>query len=510
MQKKALGLLTQENYQELYDLSVGKVFSNRIELLEYIGNHANIDSDLLQCKLNVGENQYDVDFIGTSSLSDNMWFSAEVEEELPDEGVLEIIKVRKLLNQVGLGRLYKGKIHLSQDLTGEMLATIFTGFMPKEQAYFIVESGDISLYVKIKNLPQEIFAKIGAEKFVPRVLEIVNTTKVKNHKLMVESFALNNGCVVKVGKNKVAVSFDNGDFVFAFDDENKLINTNGTLGGKELKDEENEILSSEIADEETQDAVAVLPTEEPVEDIEEVETPLEEPVENVDKPIEDFENTEEVIDEPIEDTENDFVNEEIEDSPENNVEQVAEEVTEEIVEDIVEEPAEEKIDESAEDIVSIQDFPEDVEEVPQNIENDDKKEVVVNINTDIPDISEESAMEIEEVPSVEENNEVENLETETEDEPAPIIKRTKSAAEMAEAVLNCSEQSGLFETLGIEDIETINDICAETAIKIMQGDESINDVAECVTAACEKFGFTLDLNTATTFASCYYESYVLE
>ena len=102
MQRKAFELLNQENYQELYDLSVGKVFSNRIELLEYIGNHANIDSDLLQCKLNVGENQYDVDFIGTSSLSDNMWFSAELEKNIPDEYIKLLIECRKAMKNYGV------------------------------------------------------------------------------------------------------------------------------------------------------------------------------------------------------------------------------------------------------------------------------------------------------------------------------------------------------------------------------------------------------------------------
>ena len=81
---------------------------------------------------------------------------------------------------------------------------------------------------------------------------------------------------------------------------------------------------------------------------------------------------------------------------------------------------------------------------------------------------------------------------------------------MAEAVLNCSEQSGLFESLGIEYEDTIDSVCAEIAIRILQSDETINSVAECVNNACAKFGFEVDLNTATTFASCYYESYVLQ
>ena len=482
MQRKAFELLSQENYQELYDLSIGKVFSNRIELLEHLGEQIDVNSDLLLGKLDIAQKQYDVDYIGTSSKDDNMWFSAEVEEQLSDENVYEIMKVRKLLNQVGLGRFYKGKITLNENLTGEMLATIYAGFMTSEQAYYTVEANGTALYMRIKGLPKEIFEKIGPAKFLPRVMEIINTTNVKNHKLMIESFALNNGCPIKVALNKVAVVFDEGECEFVFDDANRLINTNGAFGGKEIEPEDTAL---EVAENVVEDVEPVLPQEETVEDVEVADAEIEAVEETYEEEQVEPEVLEDVVQEPKE------------------IEDVAQEIEE--VETVVEEP---------EVVANIQDFPEDIKE--DVVVEQPTVEQPIYINTDIPDVGEEVVEEennLFENPNTEETvleeneQEVENTES---NETQPIKKHTKSAGEMAEAVLNCAEQSGLFESLGIEDEDTIDSVCAEIAIKILQSDETINNVAECVNSACAKFGFEVDLNTATTFASCYYESYVLQ
>ena len=500
MQRKAFELLNQENYQELYDLCVGKVFSNRIELLEHLGEQVDVNSDLLLGKLDIAQKQYDVDYIGTSSKDDNMWFSAEVEEQLSDENVYEIMKVRKLLNQVGLGRFYKGKINLNENLTGDMLATIYTGFMTSEQAYYVIESNGTSLYMRIKNLPKEIFEKIGPAKFLPRVMEIINTTSVKNHKLMVESFALNNGCPIKVAKNKIAVVFEEGESEFVFDDQNRLININGGFGGKEIEPEDETL---EVEEDIIEDITPVDLEEETTENDEEsFET---EDAENIaEEPVYDDIQSEEVA--------TDYAKPEVLDEVNDVVEDIND-VENNLVEEVVSEPV-------LETPLNIQDFPEDVEEV-KAVEEKPVVEETININTDIPDVGEEIPESKEEEknlfentrieePIVEEEKTEEVEGTEIEEASAPVKQNTKTAGEMAEAVLNCSEQSGLFESLGIEDEETIDSVCAEIAIRILQSDETINSVAECVNNACAKFGFEVDLNTATTFASCYYESYVLQ
>lgn len=527
MQSSAFKLLKEKNFQELYDLSVGKVFSNRIEMQEYVGAHSKFDTDLTTCTLKLDEKEFAVDFIGTYSLADNMWFTAELEKQIPDQGVSEIITVRKLFSQIGLSEFYAEKLQIDGSVTADMLATIYTAFMPEQQVYYVGKAGDVSLYMRVKGLPSEVLAPIGSVKFVPRVMEIISTGSVKNHKLMVESFLLNNGCTVKVKGNKVVGVFNETEITFTFDEQNRLINTEGVLGDAGKKEEANDMPIEEPAVEEApvvlpevnEEAPVVLPeteeeTEEepiiptvlPVVEDEEVapanenEEPIEEEVNlpEVETTAEDLQEATALM-ETMEDIDgtNDEEIETIDVDEEAPV--VLPETNEEVFETPVE-ATEEAIEERPVVLPEIEDVETEVAEEPQTTAVPEIEDVAeVEEEPIIPTVL--PAVEDEEVAPASETEEPIEEESEEDDEEYNKI------VELADAMLNCSEQIGLFDELGVEDEETINKICTATAIRILNNGDTYEVVRDSLIAACERNGITVRENTANLFASCYIDSY---
>ena len=542
MQSKAFKLLNEKSFQGLYDLSVGKVYSNKIEMMEYVGEAMSFDTDLKTCTLKLGEKGFEVDYIGTHSLEDNMWFTAELESQIPDAGVKEIITVRKLFSQIGLGEFYAEKLEVNENVTPEMLATIYTAFMPEQQVYYVGKSGSVSLFMRVKGLPSEVFAKISPVKFVPRVMEIISNCNVKNHKLMVESFLLNNGCVVKVKGNTVVGVFNETEITFVFDDQNRLVKTEGVLNDEGKKPEaveevptveEEKVEETATPVEET--APVVLPA---VEDIEEPETTEEETpaedeevvapvvlpeVEDVEAPVvlppveESNEETEEaeeaeteeeapVVLPPVEDTEMPTIEEEpVVEAP--VVEDTERPVVLPEIEDVEEETTEESVEEPAPEVNTMPEI-EDVS-MPQPAVEEYEEEAVEEpiIPVVLPAVEDTTYPNEVEDTEYEEAEETPETITADEDDDDDNDEEYQRIMDLAEAMLNCSEQVGLFEELGVEDQETINKICTATGIRILNNGDSFETVRDSLIAACERNHVAISEKTATQFASCYIDCY---
>lgn len=226
---KVLNLLNKENFKNLFSLCVGKVYSNQLELKEYFGDYKHWETDINLGKLFVDEKEYNVEYIGVKSDSENMWFSAEMEKPIPVDFTKMIIETRKNMFNKGLGDCYYYRKTLREDLTSDMLAIVYVSLTRGDVCYFKGVNGDLSVYMYIKDLPQSIFEKIGSNKFVNRVMEIIQKFDV-NHKLMIKSFLINNNCGVIERDNKIIGLFDDkSEITFVFDDCGRLQEVEGEL-----------------------------------------------------------------------------------------------------------------------------------------------------------------------------------------------------------------------------------------------------------------------------------------
>lgn len=76
----------------MLSIYIGKVYSNQIELQSYLGQYQRWSVQINNGKLIIDEKEFDVDFLGTTSVSDGMWFNADLEKEIP----LRIFTIHKL------------------------------------------------------------------------------------------------------------------------------------------------------------------------------------------------------------------------------------------------------------------------------------------------------------------------------------------------------------------------------------------------------------------------------
>ena len=185
------------------------------------------------------------------------------------------------------------------------------------------------------------------------------------------------------------------------------------------------------------------------------------------------------------------------------------ETNEEVFETPVE-ATEEAIEERPVVLPEIEDVETEVAE-PTIVETEVAEEPQTTVVPEIEDVAEVEeepiiptvlpAVEDEEVAPASETEESIEEESEEDDEEYNKI------VELADAMLNCSEQIGLFDELGVEDEETINKICTATAIRILNNGDTYEVVRDSLIAACERNGITVRENTANLFASCYIDSY---
>lgn len=228
MNQEILNLCKNKTFKELFSAAIGKVYSNQIEFKNSIGSYSKFNTDFNQGILYLDSNQYKVQYIGTSSRTDNMWFSSEYETTIPDQYVDRSIKARKFIEQNGFEHLKLDKCQMSNEITDDKIAIIYTSVF-SDVCYFKGTSGEVSLFMFIENLPNTIFEKIGSDKFIPRVIEIISNFDV-NHKIMIKSFLINNGCTYEEQGNNVIAKFsENSIITFSFNNSEQLTNIDGQL-----------------------------------------------------------------------------------------------------------------------------------------------------------------------------------------------------------------------------------------------------------------------------------------
>lgn len=155
-----------------------------------MGNYNQWDTDVKKGILKLDEKLFDVEYIGTTSTSDNFWYSSEIENVIPDNYVDLMIKTRQTMQSLNISNLTETKILLEGDINGYNLSMIYIAFAPENVAYFC-GSGNTSLYMFVKNLPESIFKKINSLEFSNRVMEIISKFNV-NQRLMVEAILIEN------------------------------------------------------------------------------------------------------------------------------------------------------------------------------------------------------------------------------------------------------------------------------------------------------------------------------
>lgn len=230
LKKETLDLLNTEglNYKNIFSICIGKSYLFQSRFIDYIGKYSHWDTNIKEGILKLDERLLNVEYIGTTSTSDNYWYSSELESLIPDEYVNLMIKIRKTMQSLNLEQLTEGKIPLTNDINGYNLSMIYIAFAPENVAYFC-GSGDTSIYMFVKQLPENIFKKMNSVEFSSKVMEITSTFNV-NHKLMVKALLCENEIDYNDDSNNIVAKFnENSVLTIEFDNNGLLKKVSGNL-----------------------------------------------------------------------------------------------------------------------------------------------------------------------------------------------------------------------------------------------------------------------------------------
>lgn len=230
LKKETLDLLNTEglNYKNIFSICIGKSYLFQSRFIDYIGKYSHWDTNIKEGILKLDEKSFNVEYIGTTSTSDNYWYSSELESLIPDEYVNLMIKIKKTMQSLNLEQLTEGKISLTNDINGYNLSMIYIAFAPENVAYFC-GSGDTSIYMFVKQLPENIFKKMNSVEFSSKVMEITSTFNV-NHKLMVKALLCENEIDYNDDNNNIVAKFnENSVLTIEFDNNGLLKKVSGNL-----------------------------------------------------------------------------------------------------------------------------------------------------------------------------------------------------------------------------------------------------------------------------------------
>lgn len=230
LKKETLDLLNTEglNYKNIFSICIGKSYLFQSRFIDYIGKYSHWDTNIKEGILKLDERLFNVEYIGTTSISDNYWYSSELESLIPDEYVNLMIKIRKTMQSLNLEQLTEGKIPLTNDINGYNLSMIYIAFAPENVAYFC-GSGDTSIYMFVKQIPENIFKKMNSVEFSSKVMEITSTFNV-NHKLMVKALLCENEIDYNDDNNNIVAKFnENSVLTIEFDNNGLLKKVSGNL-----------------------------------------------------------------------------------------------------------------------------------------------------------------------------------------------------------------------------------------------------------------------------------------
>lgn len=224
IKKETLNLLDLDNlnFKDVFSVCIGKTYLFQKRFINYIGKYNRWDTDVKEGILKLDDRIFDVEYIGTTSVMDGYWYSSELEKVIPDEYVNLIINIRKNMQSLNLDKLTDGKIKLENDINGYNLSMIYIAFAPERVAYFC-GSGDVSIYMFVKNLPDDIFKKMNSVEFSSLVMEIISIFNV-NHKLMVKALLSENDIEYSESQNNVIAKFNDNSIMTVEFDENDLLN----------------------------------------------------------------------------------------------------------------------------------------------------------------------------------------------------------------------------------------------------------------------------------------------
>ena len=230
LKKETLNLLNNDNigFRNIFSICIGKTFLFQKRFINSLEKYNSWSTSVKEGILKLDDKIFNVEYIGTTGDDDPYWYSAEMEKVIPDQFTNLIVSSKKNMEVLNFSKLTEKQIFVVDFINGYNLSMIYIAFAPLNVAYFC-GSGNPSIYMFVKNLPDNIFEKIKPEEFATTIMSIISSFDV-NHKLLVKALLIENDIdFVDNNDNIVAKFNENSNFIVKFNDKGLITNISGGL-----------------------------------------------------------------------------------------------------------------------------------------------------------------------------------------------------------------------------------------------------------------------------------------
>ena len=229
LKKETLNLLnsTEIDFKNVFSICIGKSYLFQKRFIDSLGNYDRWSTDVKEGLLKLDDKIFNVEYIGTTGNDDPYWYSADVERVIPENYTSLIVNSKKNMEALNFSKLVDKKIFIVDFINAYNLSMIYIAFAPENVAYFC-GSGDPSIYMFVKNLPDSIFRKIEAYEFTTFVMDVISKFDV-NHILLVKSILLDNSIDFVETNNSIIAKFKDSTLTINFNENDLIESISGGL-----------------------------------------------------------------------------------------------------------------------------------------------------------------------------------------------------------------------------------------------------------------------------------------
>jgi len=229
LKKETLDLLGKNrDFKSIFSICIGRSWLYQIRFKDYLGKYGRWDTSVKEGVLKLDDRTFSVEYIGTTSDSDNYWCSAEMEKVIPDDYIDMMMNTRKTMESLSIPDLTEKKICMDEEVNAFNLSMIYLAFAPQNVTYFCGK-GYTSIHMFVKNVPNEIFRTMEPKEFVTRVPEILSEFDV-DHRLMIQGLLSENDIEYQMDEKSIVAKFrENATITIKFNENNFITNISGDL-----------------------------------------------------------------------------------------------------------------------------------------------------------------------------------------------------------------------------------------------------------------------------------------
>lgn len=224
--EKTLQLIKNHTIDELFAICVLKEEMYKRRFDKYVGDVKGWSVNKNIGKMYINEKIIDVEYMGKTIIAEKCWYSADIDQEIPDRCKELLKKTKECLSKLGYNEMTNSKIDLNNSFEEFYLPIIYAAFATERTIYFLGANSEKAVYMFLKNLPDELFKKPDYEEIFRTITAVSKHVNI-DHMLMVKALLTEYDYNYEEKENEINIIFpENITMNIIFDNDKKIIQIN--------------------------------------------------------------------------------------------------------------------------------------------------------------------------------------------------------------------------------------------------------------------------------------------